>query len=113
MLAAVPDLRPSDVSVVFGEAHVRKLFRFATKVKTHQSDLTCLLCPLECHVLVCYSLTSSSPSKSPSALDHCRERIREVRSASTWMADQNIATRPRRSAAIEAQVKVEESYEIW
>jgi hypothetical protein len=29
------------------------------------------------------------------------------------MADQNIATRPRRSAAIEAQVKVEESYEIW
>jgi hypothetical protein len=64
-------------------------------------------------VLVCYNLTSSSPSKSPSALDHCRERIREVRSASTWMADQNIATRPRRSAAIEAQVKVEESYEIW
>ena len=64
-------------------------------------------------MLVCYSLTSSSLSKSPSALDHCRERIREVRSASTWMADQNIATRTRRSAAIEAQMKVKESYEIW
>ena len=29
------------------------------------------------------------------------------------MADQRTFTRPRRSAAIEAQVKVEESYEIW
>src|SRR4051812_42670838 len=29
------------------------------------------------------------------------------------MADHNIATRPRRSAAIETQVKVEKSYEIW
>jgi len=45
MLAAVLDLRFSDVSVVFGEAHVRKLFHFTTKVKTHQSDLTCLLRP--------------------------------------------------------------------
>jgi hypothetical protein len=29
------------------------------------------------------------------------------------MADQNISTRPRRSAAVEAQVKVEEYYAIW
>jgi hypothetical protein len=37
MVAAVPDLWPGDMSVVFGEVRVRKLFRFATKTKTRQS----------------------------------------------------------------------------
>jgi hypothetical protein len=69
--------------------------------------------PLKHHAVACHSLTSSSPSISLQLSITAANEFGSAKSASNWMADRNIATRPRRSAAIEAQAKVEEFYEIW
>lgn len=105
---------PGDLCVVFEEARVRKLFCFATEAKAHQNlRFDSLIVPLKHHAVVCHSLTSSPPSISLQLSITAANEFGSVKSASIRMADQNIATRPRRSAAIEAQMKVEESYEIW
>ena len=68
---------PGDVSVVFGGGPRSQALPLRNKGQNPSIRFDLLIVPLECHILVCYSLTSPSPSISPSALDHYRERIRE------------------------------------